>query len=384
MDESLFSDQPAPDAHLFSDKPAPTPESMKQDMGFVPQSGSALPEPQVSDNPPAGAEVPFEQRLANNAIAAGNGAALPGGIASLGKLAARGAGAALNAIPATKNIVPAIGDMADEALLKSLGTMGGQVKSSGGIEAARDAAQVGRKAGLDDILSTERGRMDALKNLTSSEGAKIGALRNQAGTASPGILDQVAAELEKKYNPANPDLLSSQYPKVKESLGTIKNVIKNIPSGPPEPQTNAQIAKGVTNLNNIATGEKLRQPTNAMTDVANKVSKLNNADIMAKLGPKGAKAYQDALHNEAGAFHLAPYMEKGNIREATSRGGGKGMLQTLAQKIADAGGYRATSKGLNTLQQGMNTPMTRPPTDLGSLAAYLAAQKDKDINDNGQ
>jgi len=135
------------------------------------------------------------------------GAGLAGNALGAG---ARGVGAALDAIPATKNIVPSVEDAANDALLKSIGTSAGQIKQAGkalpigeALEGARNTAKVGRMAGLDDIMSTERGRTANLQNLINQQGQKIGALRNEAGVASPNILDQVKNELMAKYHPGN-------------------------------------------------------------------------------------------------------------------------------------------------------------------------------------
>lgn len=312
-----------------------------------------------------GDTVPMEQKLLNNSVSALSGATLPSAITGLVKGAASLGGKALNAIPATKNFVPTVGDMADNMLLKGMGTRVGQIKQAGGLQAARDAAQVGREAGVGDVFSTERGRIQALKDLTEKQGQQIGALRTQAGPATPGVLDQVQAHLQAKYNPANEDFLSSEAGDVGKSLKMINNT-----AGEAVP-TNAGIAKGITALNKYNTGVKTLQPTNAMTEVANNASAANNADIAQKLGPEGAKAYADALHRETGAFHLQPFIEKGAAREAVGRGGGQNILQSLLQKGADAGGYRVASKGIDTLHGALNAPMP----NLAPIAPNLMNQQ---------
>ena len=295
---------------------------------------------------------------------------------------ARAVGAALDAIPATKNIVPSVEDAANDALLKSIGTSAGQIKQAGkalpigeALDQARETAEVGRKAGLDNIFSTERGRTANLQNLINKEGQKIGELRNQAGTASPGILDQVKAQLMAKYNPANADVLSGETGDIEKGINTIKNANKP-PVGPQNQLSNADIAKGITKLNKYNAGAKALQPVNGLTDVANEASKLNNAEIAQKLGPQGAQAYQQALKNEAGGFHLAPMIERGLNREAVARVGGKGFLQNALQKAMDAGGYRAASKGLNALHGALTEPVAATPIAKNALEAYLANKKE--------
>jgi len=295
-----------------------------------------------------------------------------GGLAKTGAgLAARGVGAALDAMPLTENLTQTVGDTADDMLLKGIGTSAGQVKQVDGIEAARDAAQVGRRAGLDDIFTTDIGRKAALQNTLSTEGKQIGDLRAAAGKPSPSMLDQVGASLKAKYNPVNPDVLSSQAPQVDLSLNRIKNVAGSDP-------THASIAEGITDLNNYATGEKVRQPVNAMTDVANKASAANNAEIAQSLGSDKAASYLDALHNETGAFHLKPMLERGFNREAVSRGGGKNILQSLIQKVADNGGYRAASKGLDAVHGALTETPDLSTLGPNALKAYLAQKADEE------
>lgn len=285
------------------------------------------------------------------------------GIAGLSKLgaglAARGIGAALESVPLTKNIVPAIGETADSMLLKSIGTSPGQIKGlmankslAAGEEAVRDAAQVGRKAGLDDLLSTGKGRRDAFTDFISQEGEKIGGLRNEAGTASPDLLNNVAADVSPKYNAVKPDVFSSEASDVPLAQNTVENI-----AGQASP-TNADISKGITGLNKYAAGNRVNLPKNALTDFAEKASAANDAEIAQSLGSDKAADYLDALHNESGAFHLEPAMARGFQREMTSRGG-KGFIMSGLQKVADAGGYRAASKGLNAIQGAL--------TDIGPV-----------------
>ena len=295
------------------------------------------------------------------------------------------AGGALNAIPATKNIVPSIGDAANDALLKSIGTSAGQIKQAGkalpigeALDQARETASVGRQAGLDNVFSTERGRTTGLQNLINQQGQKIGALRNEAGAASPSILDQVKQQLMAKYNPANADVLSGETGDIEKGINTIKNANKP-PVGPQNQLSNADIAKGITKLNKYNAGAKALQPVNGLTDVANTASKLNNAEIAAKLGPEKAAQYQEALKQEAAGFHLAPMIERGLNREAVARVGGKGFLQNALQKAMDAGGYRAASKGLNAVHDVMNTtPQAATTPAIQNLVRYLATQKDEE------
>jgi hypothetical protein len=296
------------------------------------------------------------------------------GIAGLAKGAAglglRGAGAALNAVPATENIVPTIGNTANDMLLKSMGARGTQIKAMGGLEEARDAANVAREAGMDKVFSTEIGRRNALENTIAQHGEEIGNLRKQAGPASPNILDQVAQNLTKKYNPANADVYSSEAKDIPQALSTIR--------GTNVPLTNADISQGITKLNKYNTGARTLQPTNALSDVANQTSAANDVEIIQKLGPVEGQKYLEALNNESGGFKLKAPFERGAERLAIgAQGMGGGMLGGLTKRIMNAGGYRAASKGLNSLYEGMNETPNLAPTGRSALEAYLAKKREE-------
>lgn len=297
-----------------------------------------------------------------------------GGLAKAGAgLATRGIGAGLEALPLTRNLSTTVGDTADDMLLRSMGTSAGQVRQMGGIEAARDAAQVARKSGLDNVFTTDIGRQNALKDTIASEGQKIGSLRSQAGQASPGMLDKVREELMAKYAPTTngATLTSNEAPDIEKALNTVRQTAGSNPS-------NAGIAQGVTNVNKYATGAKMLQPVNGMTDVANTLSKANNAEIAQSLGSDKAKEYLDALHNETGAFHVQPMLQRGFSREATQRlGGPSGLIKTAAQKVMDMGGYRGASQGLNALHEGLTSAPDLSNLGPSALKAYLADEAEK-------
>lgn len=349
-----------PDVYL-ADKTASDPNG-----GFNPDAYLA------EKSPPYSPETPNEPGLQDVSVP---DAMAVQGLAGLGKAAAgtalRGVGAGLDALPLTENIVPTIGNTSNDLLLKGLGTRGMQIKGMGGLEKARDAADVAREAGMDKVFSTEIGRREALQNLIGQHGKEIGSLREQAGTASPDIFDQVEKNLMAKYNPANQDVLSAQAPQVGKSINLVRNAAGEVP-------TNAGIAKGLTQLNNYAVGAKQLQPINAMTDVANNMSAANNAEIAQKLGSDKALDYLKALHNESGGLKLTQPFERGAERMAVGSGQGQGTLMALIQKIKDAGGYRAASKGLNALHEGLAGPVDLSNLPPNALKVYLAQKAEED------
>jgi hypothetical protein len=311
------------------------------------------------------------------------------GAAGLAKMApglvARGVGAGLEAI--SPNILPSIQETANSQLLKSMGTGAKEIRGlmgdKGLIEgpkAVEDAANVARKAGLDDLISTGMGRRKALADYIEQQGKNIGGLREEAGTASPGLLDTVEGAVKPKYNSPKPDAFSGEAPDVSIARNTIENIAgKAPPVGPPEELTNAGIAKGITGLNKYAAGNRVNLPKNALTDFAGKASAANDAEIVQKLGADKGLQYSDALANESGAFHLEPAMARGFQRETVSRGG-LNPLTAMAQKVADLGGNRLASKSLNavngaltntgTVESVINTLKNSPQT-LGKYAIPL-------------
>jgi hypothetical protein len=332
-------------------------------------------------SPPYSPETPNEPGLQDVTIPDAMMVQGVGGLAKAGAgLAARGVGAGLEALPLTKNIVPTTEDMSNDLLLRSLGTRSGQVKNlansavpGSGLQAARDAANLGRQAGVGDIFSTQRGRLESLGNLIEQHGKEIGQLRQEAGAANPNIYEQVAQDVSQKYNPANADLLSPQAAKINKAVNLVKNTAAE------EQPTHAGIAKGLTELNDYIRGESLRRPTGAMADVAQKLGAKNNAQIAQSLGSDKAKAYVDALQNESGAFHLKPLMERGAERQSVGVQGTGGPLSLLHRGINNVI-YRTGSKGLDALHSTLaNTPdLTNvPPAIAKTLLSYLAEKEDK-------
>lgn len=409
------------------------------------------------DYPEAGAEKPSEQKLAENIQTVGSGMGIPyaiEGLYGLGKSAMRGLGKAL-----PENIPETIGRVADNQMLKSTGASMGQIKQIG-PEAAREAAEVGRNAGLGDVFSTDVGREKALEALDKTTGKTIGALREEAGPAPSGIPEKIAKELSTKYETGGS--YSGEAGGVKKALEDIKRlsgeVSPDLPvvdpktitgepkalfaynqpdlagRGGPEtsmykvlgnhpnsgsqmtlsqlkeagipvigrearsvgkwepldlttPPTHAGYAKGATFLNDFATGNKLAQPVNAATDVANTLSRENNAGIVQSLGSDKGKKYLEALSNERAYKQLEQFFTRGELRDMAGRGGGKNMIQQMIQGLADKGGYRLTSKIADAIHKAMTQKTSlsgitnAAGTALKGVAPKVLGGKDKEIAD---
>jgi hypothetical protein len=158
---------------------------------------------------------------------------------------------------------------------------------------------------------------------------------------------------------------------VEKGMNMIRNTAGEIP-------THEGIAQGITKLNNFATGAKQLQPINAYTDVANKMSAANDAEIAQKLGSDKALNYLKALHNESGGFKLTQPFERGAERAAVGSGQGQSSLMALLQRIKDAGGYRAASKGLNALHGSLAGPVDLSKLGPSALKAYLANKAEEE------
>jgi hypothetical protein len=332
MNDDLFTDEPAPESKggLFTDEPAP-------EIGQFPNA------PYAGSNPVLAPEEMVRNEPGLQDVSVPDALAVQGA-AGLGKLgaglAARGVGALAEAIPATENLPETVGRIADNQMLKSTGASMGQIRQLG-PEVARAAAKTGREAGLGDVFSSEIGREKALQNLDKVTGAKIGALREAAGAAPKEIPEQVAEAVKSKYAPGA--LHEGEAGGLERALNTVKEA----------PPTHAGYAKAATDLNKFAAGNKIYQPTTAATDVANKLSALNNAGIAQSLGADKAAEYLKALSDEQAYKVLKPFFERGELREMAGRGGVRGIVQQAIQSLANKGGYRVTSKFMDALHDAL-------------------------------
>ena len=105
--------------------------------------------------------------------------------------------------------------------------------------------------------------------------------------------------------------------------------------------THAGLAKSATDINEFAAGNRIYQPINAETDVANALSRENNAGIVQSLGSNKGKQYLGSLEEQSQLHPLEHLQKRGELREVAGRGGG---FSSIPQKIADAMGYRITAK----------------------------------------
>lgn len=294
------------------------------------------------------------------------------GVAGLGKLgvglAGKGIGAALDAIPATENFVPTIERVANNQTLKSLGGTMGQIRQMaegrGGREALDEAAQYARDKGLADVFSTSIGREKQLEALKEASGKTIGSLRNEAGPASEDVLEKVSSDpkLEKYFGTGS----------ASKELGGVESAMNDIEEVGGREPTNASLADAATYINKNAAGNKLYQPVNAETDVANVLSNANNEDIVRKLGSDKAKQYIDALGEQTKLHPLEHLQQRGELRQMGGRGGSR-----IIQAIADKMGYRMTAQTASAIADMLNGRSLQPSmaTALSPTVSNLSASK---------
>lgn len=227
--------------------------------------------------------------------------------------------------------------------------IGQMAKGRGGREALDRAAEYGLDNGLGDVFSTSIGREKTLEGLLEESGKKAGNLRDEAGLAPPGILNDVVKD------PRIDKYLGSG--SASKELGGVDTALNDIREISGENPTHSGIADAATYINKNAAGNKMYQPVNAETDVANIASDLNNRGIVQSLGADKGKQYLKALEDQTVLHPLKHLSDKGELREAGSRGPGLGAH--VVQEIADRFGYRMSTKMASAIHDALSGKMAK-------------------------
>lgn len=287
-----------------------------------------------------------------------------------GSLASKGAGAALNAVPLTENVLPSLERVANNQTLKGFGGSIGQLKqmeAAGGRPALDAAAQFARENGLSDVLSSAIGREKSLNDFLQKSGAKLGALRTEAGAAPADVINQVVDNPLSKMNEyLGEGLASKELPTADLALEDIKRIGGQNP-------THARLADAATYINKKAAGNKLYQPVTAATDVANALSDVNNQGIAQSLGSDKAAQYVQALQDQQTLHPLEHLQQHGELRAAGGRGG---IGLQMVQKLADEFGYRLAAKtaaNIHDILAGQNTGAGVTNAAIANNAANIAS-----------
>lgn len=294
-------------------------------------------------------------------------------IAGLGvKGIAKGVGKLSEMIPATENLIPTIRRVANNQTLKSfggtMGQLGQMAKGRGGRKVLDDAAELARDEGLADVFSTGIGREKKLDALKDATGKAIGEFRMEAGAAEPGIIDEIvqSPKIDKFLGEGS---ASRHIGGVDKALADIKEI------GGANP-THKSLADAATFINKEAAGNKLYQPVTAETDVANLLSRKNDANMVQKMGSEKGKKYVEDLAKRTKLDPLEHLAERGELREA---GGRSGLIHGIIQDVADSFGYRLSAKAAAAIHDAlvgkglMNVPQTATSGAL-KMAPAMTAQ----------
>ena len=131
------------------------------------------------------------------------------------------------------------------------------------------------------------------------------------------------------------------------------------------------MADAATEINKSAAGNKLYQPVNAQTDVANILSNENNQGIVQSLGSDKGKQYVEALGEQSKLHPLEHLQARGELRNAAGRGGGGSLTNKFVQAIADKVGYRMTAKTMAAISDALKGDELFQGN---ALARYLAKE----------
>ena len=349
--------------------PLPTPDNVATPNGY--------PEPQFTDNPVAGAEKPFEQRLAENAVEAGNGIGMGQGAVGLGKAGLTLLGKGLTKVaPETGGILNTVGEYAkrfgQNQAMKSLGASGGQIGQVG-IPESRDIAQSMIDKGVISPLRGPIGLEEKVGQLHTQAGQDIGAARALADTKGQAprmtdILERVKQNLVPKYasgaNKGMPGLNAAREEIAKGGTGTFVG--------------NAQKA---TDLNTSAAANKIYRPQGAKTDVADIISHMNNESIGKSLTPAENLKYTTAKTDYGNLDKVKQFLERGERKEMAGRGGAS-LTKTIADKTMDAFGNRTAAVAGSHLGDILQSQALNQgaPAAQKTLAAYLLS-KERDNED---
>jgi len=353
-----------------------------------------FPEPQASDNPAEGSEKPVEQRLAENAITAGNGVMLPSGVAGIGKLAGDILGGAGES---TSTLAKYAGRFGENQAIKAMGARMGQIGDLG-IPESRAAGRAMVERGIIQPFRGPIGLEDTVKGLSNQAGEDVGNARSMAdmraaaaGQQAPSLEDLTNAAKQKLAPSYESGHLSGRAGTFNKALESLANpVIQDTGemNGPTVGTFSGNAAKA-TELNAAGTPDKaLSQAENSpYSDIANMVSKANNEGMAATMSPEENAAYQKSLDDYSLFKPVQKFMQAGEKREMGGRGGAT-LGKTLYDKTMDSFGNRASAvlgfkaeSALNGASRITNL-VTSNPSIFGKFAVPLT-QAYKDGGEQG-
>lgn len=335
----------------------------------------SFPEPQVSDNPAAGAEKPIEQRLAENALTVGNAAALPMGLAGLGEAGTGLLNKSMAGVPEEGGLLGTVGQYAkrfgQNQAIKALGASGGQIGQVG-VPESRALAQSMIDKGVISPLRGPIGLEEKVAQLHGQAGQALGGARKAADVTGHApsmaeILQQVQKDLESTYaSGANKGMAGLNRAKEEIAKGGTGTFVGN--------------AQKATDLNQAAAANKLYRPQGATTDVADTISRLNNEAMGKTLSPEQMTKYDLAKKDYGDLDKVQKFLERGERKEMAGRGGAS-LAKTIADKTMDAIGNRtAATLGSKTGDLLQSPALNDPLVQKGLMSYLLSKNEDQDKN----
>jgi hypothetical protein len=229
------------------------------------------------------------------------------------------------------------------------------------LEAHNAARAIGQYALDHEIVSPTTGLSGMLEKnatLTKSVGKTLGDYREMAdklaGEIDPkDVVKEVREALDKKY------MRTITTPEGETSAprgaygGQSSAYLKALQEVEDAEKSHSGIAEAATELNHAANkAAKNMQPETPFTDVANEVSRINNAKIKALIGEENAAKYEQALREYGVNKKIANALKFKSSGEVKRFGPGS-TLSNLTQKAMDELGYRFGAKTANKLSSAI-------------------------------
>lgn len=221
----------------------------------------------------------------------------------------------------------------------SVKNIGGSPRQVGelGPEASRAVGQFALDKGITAPTVGDIGMERKITALVDKAGSKVGAYRKLATErAGPISKDELLQAIKTQLDPT--------YTKGVEAgqKGAYAKALQEVERAD---MTHEGLAKLSTKLNKAATDAKrLQQASGATTDVANAVTRFNNAKLGTVLNPQEMADYKNALNEFGMGKKLQQFNAFKQRREIGGRLGPGGGVRHLAQEFLDQVGYRAGAR----------------------------------------
>jgi hypothetical protein len=238
-----------------------------------------------------------------------------------------------------------------------------------GRENFRPAMRSSYEMGDANLLQGSIGREQMINERIAGLGDEIGNVRAEAGAAGPAMTPQEMADAIRQRATAD----FSPGGKYFDEAGSFEKNLANIKAMPEGGIEN--FADRASAIKSVASGNKMRMPVNAETNVASEMSHINDAEIAKRLSPEMQEHY-DLLKDEFGnAKSLKPMELRAEGKEAlgTSPNTLFGTVKGIAH--AAVGGPKLGAQagfGAESLLKGYGNSSGLPS---GAIAAANVADK---------